>query len=153
VELQLYIHILVQLYVNHVKYFSNDMLHEDKLIEILDFLFILFLSFKEALKCDLNGHCEIDINVRRVCPYCRLAKCFRSGMQIEMIRSARSKANKIRQKRKLTPDEIQTTSTALVRLKESEKVRLFHYQSTCPSLNTYLKKYIFTNYLSFFFNM
>ncbi len=84
----------------------------------------------------MNGHCEIDINARRVCPYCRLAKCFRSGMQIEMIRSARSKTS---EKRKLTPDEIQTTSTALVRLKEPEQVRLFHYPSTYPSLNMYLK--------------
>ncbi len=115
------------------------MLHEDRLIEILHFLFILFLSFKEALKCDLDGHCEIDINVRRVCPYCRLAKCFKIGMQIEMIRSDRSRPKKTSQKRKLTSDQIETTSTALVRLNESEQVRLFHYQSTCPSLNTYLK--------------
>ena len=40
-------------------------------------------------ECHFNGHCQIDVKTRRVCPFCRLMKCFQVGMQKEMIRSSR----------------------------------------------------------------
>ncbi len=71
------------------------------------------------LKCDSDDHCEININNRRICPSCRLAKCFSSGMNAQMIRSPRTNQ----------PNRIQNqTSTILVRLSErnqSQQVRLF----------------------------
>jgi hypothetical protein len=82
-----------------------------------------------VLKCDFDGDCEINLNTRHVCSYCRLMKCFKSGMQIEMTQSSRSKTNKPRQKRKLTVNSVKTTSTALVRLNEPEQVRLCDYHT------------------------
>ncbi len=43
------------------------------------------------MKCDCNNHCEININTRRTCSSCRLAKCFSSGMDAQMIRPSRTK--------------------------------------------------------------
>ncbi len=68
---------------------------------------------QDVLKCDLDGHCEINRNSRRVCSYCRLMKCFANGMQIEMIRSSQGA-----RKRKLPPP------TNLI---QPEEVRLFEY--------------------------
>ncbi len=80
------------------------------------------------MKCYSDGHCEINLHNRRVCPYCRLVKCFASGMQSELIRSSRTKSNKTNKKRKEMADPVETTtSRALIRLNESEQVRLFHY--------------------------
>ncbi len=67
------------------------------------------------LKCDYDGNCKIDQNNRHACSYCRLVKCFTSGMQTEMLRSSQSK-------RKPTTDPVQTTPD-LARLNELEKVR------------------------------
>ncbi|CAF5019057.1 unnamed protein product, partial [Rotaria sp. Silwood1] len=41
------------------------------------------------LKCHFDNDCDININNRHTCASCRLAKCFISGMSIEMIRSHR----------------------------------------------------------------
>jgi len=65
---------------------------------------------QKIFKCDFDGHCEITPYNRQICSYCRLVKCFASGMQIEMFRPPRSTTSKKSQKRK--------TSTALVRLNE-----------------------------------
>ena len=40
--------------------------------------------FKKILKCDQDDHCEITVNSRHVCSYCRLA----------MIRSCREKPSR-----------------------------------------------------------
>jgi hypothetical protein len=49
-------------------------------------------------------------------------------MQSELIRSSRTKSNKTNKKRKEMADPVETTtSRALIRLNESEQVRLFHY--------------------------
>ncbi|CAF1343466.1 unnamed protein product [Adineta ricciae] len=53
---------------------------------------------QETLQCLFDGHCEIDQNNRHVCSFCRLRKCFLSGMQIEKIRCALSKVNQKRNK-------------------------------------------------------
>ncbi len=78
------------------------------------------------MKCAFDGHCEININNRHICSYCRLAKCFRSGMQIEMIRSSQSKSNKTSGKRKeMTDDSVEIRSSTLVRSNTLEQVKLF----------------------------
>ncbi|CAF1087983.1 unnamed protein product [Rotaria sordida] len=76
----------------------------------------------KAFKCHFDGNCQININTRHVCSYCRLVKCLESGMQTEMIRSSIRKKNKTKKKRKLIMDTIQTkTSTTLVRLNQPEQ--------------------------------
>ncbi len=49
-----------------------------------------------------------------MCSFCRLNKCFASGMQIELIRGSRYKKNCKRQKKK-------------IELIEIDQVRLFHF--------------------------
>ncbi|CAF3625536.1 unnamed protein product [Rotaria sp. Silwood1] len=46
--------------------------------------------FKAPPKCIFNGNCEINTFNRHICSSCRLAKCFASGMQVEMFRSSRT---------------------------------------------------------------
>ncbi|CAF4222834.1 unnamed protein product, partial [Rotaria sordida] len=76
---------------------------------------------KEAFKCPYDGDCEININNRHVCSYCRLVKCFNSGMQIELIRSSSSKLNKVNRKKNSMKNSEQKTSTAPRRLNEPEQ--------------------------------
>ncbi len=92
---------------------------------VFSFIYIQF-SFQNAFKCASDGHCEVNINNRYACTYCRLAKCFKSGMRTEMIRSSLSKTH---QKRKTMSDQVERTSAALVRLNEPEQVRFFNYHS------------------------
>lgn len=76
------------------------------------------------MKCDFDGHCEISLNTRHVCSYCRLLKCFKSGMQTEMFRSSLPKKKKTSEQRRLIRKLVPTT-TASVRLNQAEQVRLF----------------------------
>jgi hypothetical protein len=71
------------------------------------------------LKCDFNNHCEINLNNRRGCSYCRLVKCLTKGMEIKMIRSSLPKTNKI----------IQTRLKVLVRLNEFEQVKYYFIET------------------------
>ncbi len=111
--------------MNHVKYFSDEkMLKKERSIENINFISIIFsFIFQEILKCNFDGHCQINVVNRRVCSYCRLKKCLKSGMQIEMIRSSRSISKKIREKRKTMTDSSQTISTSVVRLNQSRQVK------------------------------
>jgi hypothetical protein len=47
--------------------------------------------FKIPLICHYGDHCEINKNTRRNCRYCRLGKCLSNGMNVDMIRSSRTK--------------------------------------------------------------
>ncbi|CAG2103949.1 unnamed protein product, partial [Medioppia subpectinata] len=45
-------------------------------------------AFKNImLNCFSGGKCIVNVNNRRVCPKCRLEKCFSSGMKTELMRS------------------------------------------------------------------
>ncbi|CAF0792214.1 unnamed protein product [Didymodactylos carnosus] len=46
---------------------------------------------KPDLKCHLSGYCEMNVNTRRQCTYCRLQKCFDVGMRKEWIRTDKEK--------------------------------------------------------------
>ncbi|CAF1232777.1 unnamed protein product [Rotaria sordida] len=76
---------------------------------------------KEAFKCPYDGDCEININNRHVCSYCRLVKCFNSGMQIELIRSSFTRLRKVSRKKKSLKNLKQTASTTLFQLNEPEQ--------------------------------
>jgi hypothetical protein len=54
-------------------------------------------------------------------------KCFKSGMQADMIRSSQSKSlDKTSRKRKETTDSTEETSTNLVRSNESVEVKFIY---------------------------
>ncbi|CAF0887143.1 unnamed protein product [Rotaria sordida] len=76
---------------------------------------------KKLLKCDFDGNCEINLNSRHVCSYCRLMKCFTCGMEIEKLRPSFPNKKKTSRKRKVMTNQMETTSTALVRLNEPEQ--------------------------------
>ncbi|CAF0869719.1 unnamed protein product [Rotaria sordida] len=76
---------------------------------------------QEVLKCDWDSHCEVNVNNRHVCSYCRLMKCFASGMQTGMIRGPYSKKRETHKKRKEIDEHIKTPSTALVPLTRPEQ--------------------------------
>ncbi|CAF1205213.1 unnamed protein product [Adineta steineri] len=78
-------------------------------------------------KCNFGDHCEININSRRACSHCRLAKCFESGMNIEMIRSSWNNETKKKQKEKRTTDS--TSSAVSVKPNETNQPQVL------PTLN------------------
>ncbi|CAF4927976.1 unnamed protein product, partial [Rotaria sp. Silwood1] len=46
------------------------------------------------LKCQQSGSCDINIQTRRLCPYCRLKKCFDIKMRKELILSEEEKKSR-----------------------------------------------------------
>jgi hypothetical protein len=56
---------------------------------LISFFFIhLLLSFQRTdFVCQQDGDCPVTYRSRRMCNCCRLAKCFRVGMQKSLIRS------------------------------------------------------------------
>ncbi|CAF1092323.1 unnamed protein product [Adineta ricciae] len=67
---------------------------------------------RDALKCQFDNQCETNPNKRFECSYCRLMKCFQSGMLVELIRSSHPKKSN---KRKSSPNDIkQKKSSALI---------------------------------------
>lgn len=82
---------------------------------------------QKVLNCQFGGHCEVNTNTRHVCSSCRLAKCFASGMQTELLRSSRSALNESEKKRERSTNSQRTILKVLKRLNEPEQVRLFYY--------------------------
>ncbi|CAF3405020.1 unnamed protein product [Rotaria sp. Silwood2] len=76
---------------------------------------------KELSKCDFDGHCEINVNNRHVCSYCRLEKCFAKGMQTENFQLSCPRTSTTSHKRKQMEVPTETISTALVSLNQSEQ--------------------------------
>lgn len=61
------------------------------------------------------SHCEININTRHMCSFCRLAKCFASGMQIEMLRPSGSIKNRSRKRKVPISSSVSMRSNQTVR--------------------------------------
>ncbi|CAF0820187.1 unnamed protein product [Adineta ricciae] len=61
--------------------------------------------------CDYDGNCEININNRRICAYCRLAKCFAMGMMSDLIRGPQTTKHR-------KAESNTSTVTALARIHE-----------------------------------
>ncbi|CAF1394814.1 unnamed protein product [Rotaria sordida] len=74
-----------------------------------------------TLKCHFNNDCDININTRHTCASCRLEKCLKIGMCIEMIRSSRCEENHKNEKRKLIVDSNQSTSTTSLIINKKHK--------------------------------
>ncbi len=76
------------------------------------------------MKCDFDGHCEINMNNRHTCTSCRIDKCFASGMRSDMIRACMPKKKKkiIREKKPINPSS-STTSTDLLRYNRTDQLQ------------------------------
>ncbi|UJR16585.1 hypothetical protein I4U23_003485 [Adineta vaga] len=55
----------------------------------------------KPFKCLVNNQCEITINNRHICTACRLDKCFKQGMQVQMLRGSILSKRKISQSKAL----------------------------------------------------
>ncbi|CAF1347160.1 unnamed protein product [Adineta steineri] len=76
---------------------------------------------QNTLQCNYNKNCEINLNNRHVCSYCRLQKCFTSGMEAEKIRRSLSNKRKRKREKNVNEDLAERNSMALVRLNESKQ--------------------------------
>lgn len=51
-----------------------------------DAFWVLTLIFLlQKIKCLFEGNCQINVNTRRFCSYCRLKQCFAAGMKKDLI--------------------------------------------------------------------
>lgn len=119
VELQLYTNILVSHHVMRVRFSSNEMLRKAWCVQSnQEKIFSLnFFSLQDSIQCDLNGHCQITIDNRHICTFCRLKKCFDCGMQIELIRCSRQGNNrKSSEKKALTTNSVRTNISFVIDL-------------------------------------
>ncbi|CAF3688844.1 unnamed protein product [Rotaria sp. Silwood1] len=64
------------------------------------------LRYMPDLKCRFSGSCDININTRRKCTYCRLKKCFDIKMRKDWIRTEKEK--QLRQLIKLVKEQKKT---------------------------------------------
>ncbi|CAG2118882.1 unnamed protein product [Medioppia subpectinata] len=55
----------------------------------------------KMLNCFSGGKCVVNVNNRRVCPKCRLKKCFSSGMKTELMRSLAENEKRKNKRQKL----------------------------------------------------
>lgn len=69
----------------------------------------------------------MNINTRRLCSSCRLAKCFASGMQIKLIRCSHTKRKTKKQTAKKVIESIIPMNNNSVRRDQVQRVRLFIY--------------------------
>ncbi|CAF1365516.1 unnamed protein product [Adineta steineri] len=76
---------------------------------------------QNILQCNYNKNCEINLNNRHVCSYCRLQKCLTSGMETEKIRRSLSNKRKRKREKDVNEDLAERNSMALVRLNESKQ--------------------------------
>lgn len=86
------------------------------------------------MKCRFDNECDINMNNRHTCSFCRLKKCFANEMQSKMIRPTRPKNKKYSKKKSI----IDSTSTPLVILNnknQSEQVRIYLFYSYLNSTN------------------
>ncbi|CAF2953949.1 unnamed protein product [Rotaria sp. Silwood2] len=87
------------------------------------------ITGQKRFKCDFFDQCDVNINNRRICSSCRLAKCFTSGMQSDLIRCPLSKKITSKQKQKKVLESITETSNILQSIQEQNQ------QQHLPTLN------------------
>ncbi|CAF1492211.1 unnamed protein product [Rotaria magnacalcarata] len=91
--------------------------------------------------CQHDGDCPVTYRSRRLCNCCRLAKCFRIGMQKSLIRSeAEREARKqlVEQNRRNRSQTLSKTSSALIRPSNLLMFPQSQPQSISPSDQTLL---------------
>jgi hypothetical protein len=95
------------------------------------------------MKCHFDGRCEINTLNRHTCRFCRLKKCFASGMQSELLRGSRSKTNKTKGTKRMTSDSQISTSTVIARTTDKsqlQQVCLFHQSwKSCSYLSCFFQ--------------
>ena len=64
------------------------------------------LLFQDAHACVFDNQCQITVNSRRACRFCRLKKCFAVGMQRELLRARHQCGGTRGQK----PNKVRTTT-------------------------------------------
>ncbi|CAF1005072.1 unnamed protein product [Rotaria sordida] len=73
------------------------------------------------LKCYYDNQCNITMDNRHACTSCRLEKCFKMGMRIEMIRSSTFRKNQKRRKIKFIIDSNQSLPTMSMTVNKKHK--------------------------------
>ncbi|CAF5038571.1 unnamed protein product, partial [Rotaria sp. Silwood1] len=77
---------------------------------------------QEAFQCRFGGQCQVNIYNRHVCSSCRLAKCFKSGMKIEMFRLSKlTRKNKINQTNETKTKQISQYVINVIRQNQIQK--------------------------------
>lgn len=88
-----------------------------------------FLRFSH-LKCRYSGSCEITIESRRQCTYCRLKKCFDVKMRKEWIRTEEER--QLRELKKVYKKEKNFEKHSQINLVERKKNRISSMMNLCP---------------------
>lgn len=74
-------------------------------------------AFKEQkIKCLFEGNCQINVNTRRFCSYCRLKQCFAAGMKKDLILGVEEKKRRmevVKQNRKRRSEESVSSTTSV----------------------------------------
>ncbi|CAF1118480.1 unnamed protein product [Rotaria sp. Silwood1] len=79
------------------------------------------LTGQKRFECVFSGQCDVNINNRRICSSCRLAKCFTSGMRSTLIRCSLLKNIKSKQKQDKMLKSIAKTSNILQTIQEQNQ--------------------------------
>ncbi|CAF1396041.1 unnamed protein product [Rotaria sp. Silwood1] len=92
---------------------------------------------QEAFQCRFGGQCQVNIYNRHVCSSCRLAKCFKSGMKIEMFRLSKlTRKNKINQTNETKTKQISQYVINVIRQNQIQKLPTLNLLQSDTSLMT-----------------
>jgi len=89
-----------------------------------------------ALICNHDGQCEVNINNRRLCASCRLVKCFKSGMSIDMFRASIQKRMKTNGPTNTTTSPIMNTLVRVEKQHQPERFSTLNLLQSDTSLLT-----------------
>ncbi|XP_074643728.1 vitamin D3 receptor B-like [Tubulanus polymorphus] len=82
----------------------------------------------KIVKCMFKGNCQLDINTRRFCSYCRLMKCLKIGMKKDMILGDAEKKKRLE---KMKKNKIKRETTSKTKIK-SEPVNVMSPSEASP---------------------